>query len=89
MLSFTSKGVDFEVAEAFGKLTSLLRKIEIWWFVNLEMSIDPDAYPEDLDPEQVIPGPIWSLQMLIDIALGPDEEAKKYYDQFVSSQKKT
>ena len=89
MLSFTSKGVDFEVAEAFGKLTSLLRKIEIWWFVNLEMSIDPDAYPEDLDPEQVIPGPIWSLQMLINIALGPDEEAKKYYDQFVSSQKKT
>ncbi len=85
MLMFTSSGVEFDVAEAFKEINSLLRKIEIWWFENLEMAIDPEAYPEDLDLEQVIPGPVWSLQMLIDIALGPESEARKYYDHFIEN----
>ena len=89
MLTFASSGVDFDVAEAFEEMIGLLRKIEIWWFENLEMAIDPDAYPEDLDLEQVIPGPVWSLQMLIDVALGPEEEARKYYDHFVANADKT
>jgi len=89
MLTFASSGVDFDVAEAFEEMVGLLRKIEIWWFENLEMAIDPDAYPEDLDLEQVIPGPVWSLQMLIDVALGPEEEARKYYDHFVANADKT
>jgi hypothetical protein len=49
------------------------------------MAIDP----EDLYLEQVIPGPIWSLQMIIDVALGPEEEARKYYDHFVANADKT
>ncbi|WP_421187992.1 hypothetical protein [Aeromonas enteropelogenes] len=85
MLTFASSGVDFNVAEAFEEMISLLRKIEIWWFENVEMAIDPEAYPENLDLEQVIPGPVWSLQMLIDVALGPEEEARKYYDHFVAN----
>ena len=89
ILTFASSGVDFDVAEAFDEMIGLLRKIEIWWFENLEMAIDPEAYPEDLDLEQVIPGPIWSLQMLVDVALGPEEEAHKYYDHFVANAGKT
>ena len=89
MLTFASSGVDFDVAEAFEKMVGLLRKIETWWFENLEMAIDPEAYPEDLDLKQVIPGPVWSLQMLIDVALGPEEEARKYYDHFVANAEKT
>lgn len=89
MLAFASSGVDFDVAEAFEEMVGLLRKVEIWWFENLDMAIDPDAYPEDLDLEQVIPGPVWSLQMLIDVALGPEEEARKYYDHFVANVEKT
>lgn len=89
MLTFASSGVDFDVAEAFEEMVCLLRKVEIWWFENLEMAIDPDAYPDDLDLEQVIPGPVWSLQMLIDVALGPEEEARKYYDHFVANADKT
>jgi hypothetical protein len=89
MLAFASSGVDFDVADAFGEMVALLRKIEIWWFENLEMAIDPESYPEDLDLEEVIPGPVWSLQMLIDVALGPEEEARKYYDCFVAYAGKT
>ncbi|MBN2069613.1 MAG: hypothetical protein JW739_08260 [Opitutales bacterium] len=85
MLTFASSGVDFDIAEVFRDMVGLLRKIEIWWFENFEMAIDPEAYPEDLDMEQVIPGPVLSLQMLIDVALGPEEEACKYYDHFVAN----
>ncbi|MBV7600167.1 MULTISPECIES: hypothetical protein [Aeromonas] len=89
MLTFASTGVDFDVADAFEEMIGLLRKIEIWWFENLEMAIDPDAYPKDLDLDQVTPGPVWSLQMLIDVALGPEEEARKYYEHFVANADKT
>lgn len=89
MLTFASTGVDFNVAEAFDQMVELLTKIEIWWFVNLDMAIDPEAYPDDFDLEQVTPGPVWSLQMLIDVALGPEEEARKYYDHFVANAGKT
>lgn len=89
MLTFASSGVDFDVTEAFDEMIGLLRKIEIWWFENLEMAISPEAYPEDLDLDQVIPGPVWTLQMLIDVALGPEEVARKYYDYFVENADKT
>lgn len=85
MLIFASSGVDFNVNDAFNEMVGLLRKIEMWWFENLDMAIDPEAYPKDLDLDQVIPGPVWSLQMIIDVALGPEEEARKYYDHFVEN----
>jgi hypothetical protein len=89
ILTFASSGVDFNVAEVFDQMIGLLRKIEIWWFENLEMAINPEAYPDDFDLGQVTPGPVWSLQMLIDVALGPEEEARKYYDHFVANADKT
>lgn len=89
MFAFASSGVDFDVAEAFDEMVELLQKIEIWWFENFEMAIDPDSYPEDSEVKQVIPGPVWSLQMLIDVALGPEKEARKYYDQFMAGADKT
>lgn len=83
MLTFASAGVDFDVAETFNDMVELLRKIELWWFENLDMAIDPEAYPDDLDLADVTTGSVWSLQMLIDIALGSEEDARKYYDHFV------
>jgi hypothetical protein len=77
MLTFASSGVDFNVAAAFNEMMGLLKKIEIWWFENLKMATDPEAYPGNLDLDEVIPGPVWSLQMHIDVALGPEEETRK------------
>lgn len=88
MLKFTAEELDFEVSEVFSEMVNLLRKIELWWFENLEMAIDPDSYPEDFDLEQVTPGPVWSLQMLIDIALGEESEAIKYYEHFIAASEK-
>lgn len=85
--TFASTGVDFDVSEVLDDLVVLMRKIEIWWFENFEMAVNPEAYPHDLNLDEVIPGPIWSLQMLIDIALGPEEEANKYYEHFMANAK--
>lgn len=89
MFAFASSGVDFDVAEAFNEMVNLLQKIETWWFENFEMAIDPDTYADGSEVSQVIPGPVWSLQMLIDVALGPEKEARKYYDQFMADANKT
>jgi hypothetical protein len=67
----------------FTELVSLLTKIEKWWFVNFEFGIDPDMLPDGADPNDVIPGPIWSLQLMYDIALGNEPEEGFYYKSFV------
>lgn len=66
----------------FKNLISLLSKIEKWWFVNFELSIDPDMLPDGANAEDVVPGPIWSLQLMLEIALGNEPEEGYYYKAF-------
>lgn len=68
--------------EMFQRLVALLDKIEKWWFENFEMGINPDLDPESIDVENVIPGPIWSLRLMLDIALGNEPEEGYYYEQY-------
>ncbi|MBI2784635.1 MAG: hypothetical protein HYX64_11345 [Gammaproteobacteria bacterium] len=55
---------------AFQRLIALLSKIEKWWLINFEMAINPEMLPDSVNVDDVIPGPIWSLQLMLDIALG-------------------
>lgn len=66
----------------FQDLITLLSKIEKWWFVNFELSIDPDMLPVGANSDEVISGPIWSLQLMLDIALGNEPEEGYYYKAF-------
>lgn len=72
---------NFDAAK-FQDLITLMAKIDKWWFVNFELSIDPDMLPDGANPEEVIPGPIWSLQLMLDIALGNEPEEGYYYKAF-------
>lgn len=67
----------------FTDLVDLLTKIEKWWFINFELGINPDMLPEGADPNEVIPGPIWSLQLMYDIALGNEPEEGIYYRNYM------
>jgi hypothetical protein len=69
-------------ASKFEDLIKLLTKIEKWWFINFELSIDPDILPEGANADEVIPGPIWSLQLMLDIALGNEPESGHYYKSY-------
>lgn len=57
----------------FEVLVALLRKIEVWWVVNLEIPTNPDFDGQEIDEEDIVPGAILSLQMLIQVASGSTE----------------
>jgi hypothetical protein len=71
-------------AQPFFDMVELLRKIEIWWFENLEMAIAPEEFPNDLNLDDVTPGRVLALQLLIKVALDPEEDAKTFYDEYMT-----
>lgn len=54
----------------FADVVSLLRKIETWWIVNVEIPSNPDYDGQEIDEAGIVPGPVLSLQMLIEVASG-------------------
>lgn len=63
MLQFLiSNGNDYPV-QPFVDMVALLRKVEIWWFENFEMSIAPEDFPPDLKLDEVTPGRVLYLQL--------------------------
>jgi len=72
-----------ELAERFNEMVSLLEKIERWWIVNVEISTNPEFDGKEVDAENAIPGPVMGLQLLLNIALGPEDESKQYFDEFI------
>lgn len=71
----------------FQLLVSLLVKIEHWWFSYFELAVNPEILPPGANIDEVVPGPVWSLQLLLDIALGNEPEEGYYYNEFM--QRKT
>lgn len=84
-LSNVNKNLDTSI---FQNLIQLLSKIEKWWFVNFELAINPDIAEKDVNLDEVIPGPIWSLQLMLDIALGNEPEEGYYYNAFEENKSK-
>jgi hypothetical protein len=82
IISFISDAKKNLDIEKFQKLIALLSKIEKWWLLNFEMAINPDMVPSDINPDEVIPGPVWSLQLMLEIALGNEPEDGYYYNEF-------
>jgi hypothetical protein len=65
--------VDSEHTSQFPMLVALLRKIEVWWVVNVEIPTNPDYDGQEIDHAGIVPGAILSLQMLIEVASGSTE----------------
>jgi hypothetical protein len=53
-----------------------------------EVPINPDLDGQNIDAEAVMPGPIMGLRMLLDVALGSEEESRKYLEGFVQETRK-
>ena len=73
-----SKGIDVDVGESFDTIFFLLRKIEVWWIVNVELATNPDYNEEEVDVDGIIPGPILSIQMMLLVLSGNQELLKTY-----------
>lgn len=76
-------GLPSELPERFAEMVALLDKIERWWIVNVELATDQDVKGQEVDQEGIIPGPIISLRLMLEIALGSEEESRKYINEFL------
>ena len=63
-------------------IAALLKKIEVWWIVNLEIPINPDLDDAVIDEAGIMPGPSISLQLMMEVALGSAAESRRYLDAF-------
>jgi len=75
-------GLPPDFKSCFDSMVALLRKIEVWWITNVEIPTNPDYDGKEIGEKGIIPGPIMSIQLLHDIALGSVEESRFYYEQF-------
>jgi len=75
-------GLPQDFANNFRDMVSLLRKIEVWWIMNVELAVNPDYDGQEIDEADVIPGPLMSLRVLFDVALGSDEQSWFYFERF-------
>ena len=67
---------------AFAPLHALIAKIERWWIVNFHLDIMQDELPEGAVLDEVVAGPIWSLQMLAEVAMTEGDAAWKMHRVF-------
>ena len=68
--------------EVFPSLVALLRKIEVWWIVNVEIPTNPDFDNAEIDESGIVPGPLITVQIMLSIALGSDEESTQFLEAF-------
>jgi hypothetical protein len=76
------EGLPAEFPQCFSDMVALLRKIEVWWITNVEIPTNPDFDGAEVDESGIVPGPVMTMQLLMDIALGDDERSRFYYDEF-------
>lgn len=76
-----SVGLPDDFEECLTEMLRLLRKIEVWWIANVEIPANPDFDGIDVDEDQIVPGPIAGMTLLLDIALGSEEQSRFYYNE--------
>ncbi len=76
--SMVMGGKDFHHIERFQELVGLLKKIEVWWVVNMEIPVNPDFDGKEIDEECIVPGPVLMLQMMLEVLSGNEELLKSY-----------
>ncbi|SOB75340.1 hypothetical protein SAMN04488490_0920 [Marinobacter sp. LV10R510-11A] len=81
MPKFLVGDVAVNFSQQFELMVTLLRKIEVWWIVNFEIPISPEFRDMEIDESGIVPGPLMTLQVMLDIALGDPEKASYYYDE--------
>ena len=63
----------------FADLVALLRKIGVWWVVNVEVPTNPDFNgQEGIDEANIVPGTALVLQMFIEVATGNTELLERW-----------
>ena len=75
-------GLPDDLPTRFAEMVALLDKIERWWIVNVEIATDPQFDDKEVDESGILPGRVIAMQVMTDVALGSDEDAKTLLEQF-------
>lgn len=78
LLHVFTRAETFNLVEEFNPLIELIRKIGVWWVVNVEVPTNPDYDGEEIDESGVIPGAIISFQAMLEVASGNSRLLEKY-----------
>ena len=76
--SLVMEGKDLKHVERFQELVALLRKIEVWWVVNLEIPTNPDFDGQEINEEGIVPGPLLMIQMMLEVVSGSEALLNHY-----------
>lgn len=76
--SLVMGGADIKHIERFQDVITLLRKIEIWWVVNLEIPTNSDFNGKEINEEGIVPGPLLMIQIMIDVVSGNETLLNNY-----------
>lgn len=83
MHQLASGGAPSKHVAELPKLVALLRKIEVWWIMNVEIPTNPDFdEATEIDEDGILPGPVMTVSLMVDVALGSEEQANQYLKAF-------
>lgn len=71
-------GKDLSIPIRMQEALDLLKKIEVWWVVNVEIPTNPDFDGSDIDPDEVTPGPVLMMQIMLEVMAGNKELLEHY-----------
>lgn len=71
-------GTETSIISSMQLLMDLLKKIEVWWVMNVEIPINPDYDGSEIDPDKVTPGPILMMQIMFEVLSGNESLFEHY-----------
>ncbi|KVS43561.1 hypothetical protein [Burkholderia ubonensis] len=80
-------GKNIDHVAIFQDLITLLRKVEIWWVVNVEIPTNPAFDGQEVDQAEITPGPVLMLQMMLEVLSGNEELLKHYQKERPESER--
>lgn len=81
------RGLPSGFAERFTEMVDLMRKVDRWWFENVEMATNEDI-PRDADPSAALSGADFVLQVITKVALAPASEGCELLEGFRRERRK-
>lgn len=82
-----NRGLPSGFAERFTEMVDLMRKVDRWWFENVEMATNDDI-PRDTDPSAALSGTDFILRVITKVALAPEPESRELLEAFRRERRK-
>lgn len=74
--SFVTGEQKYDPLELFSQLLDLYSKIQKWFFINVNMQVDPDFDNVEIDEDSILPGPELVLRIIKEVALCNEDDLK-------------